>query len=113
MITRLNHDLIPGRFPIETSPVVLACIKKGNESKELVSMLEQFSSEMDGRVRVFIADEEVWSKVRNEFKLEGTPVLIFYFQKREQCRILGNTTSQYLRTAVQNILCSSKKQEMS
>ncbi len=113
MITRLKHDLIPGRFPAETSPVVLACIKKGDESKKLVSMLEQFSSKMAGQVRVFIADEDVWGMVRNEFKLEGTPVLIFYLQRKEQFRILGNTTSLDLRTAVQNILCSSKKKEMS
>jgi len=113
MITNLKHDLISGRFQTETSPVVLACITKRNESKKIVSMLEQFSLEMEDQVHVFIADEEIWGLARNELKLEGTPVFIFYFHGKEKYRILGNTTSKYLKTATKNILKNLKTQEIS
>jgi len=110
MITHLKQNLIPSRFPVETSPVVLACIK-GYESEKIVSMLEQFSEEMNGQVSVFIAYEDSWGMVCNELKIEGTPLFIFYYQGKEKCRFLGKTKSKYLQKAIQKILNSSKNQE--
>ena len=111
MIKQFKQDLILSRFLRNTGPVVLACIKKGYESEKIVSMLEQFSEQMNDQVDVFIAYEDSWGMARNELKLEGTPLFIFYFQGKEQCRFLGKIKSRYLQTAIQKILKSSKNQE--
>ena len=106
MITHLKENLILDRFPAEAGHVVLACIKKENTQRQILSMLEQFSSEMEGRVSVFIADEDAWGPVRASLKIDGTPVFIFYLLRREKCRILGSTTNSGLRTAIEGIsLC--------
>jgi len=111
MIKQFKQDLILSRFPQDSGPVVLACIKKGYESEKIVSMLKQFSEEMNDQINVFIAYEDSWDMVRNELKLEGTPLFIFYYQGKEQCRFLGKIKSRYLQTAIKKILKSSKNKE--
>jgi thioredoxin-related protein len=88
-------DNFESEIRLELRPILLACIRRGFESKEQLKVLEQVSSEIDRSVKICIVYEGL-SDAYRILSVEGTPTFLLYIDGEEIGRLLGKVAPENL-----------------
>jgi hypothetical protein len=99
MFTPIGMDNFDFEITAEKRPVLLACIRRDNEYRELIEVLESISRRYGDELKICLLDD-VFIEVYRKLGIVGTPTFIIFYEGREKGKMLGKVDREKLNSFV-------------
>ncbi len=108
MFIPIGMDNFDFEITAEKRPVLLACIRRDDEYRELIEVLESISRRYGDELKICLLNED-FIEVYRKLGIVGTPTFNIFYEGREKGRMLGKVDREKLSSFVLRTLPNCQK----